>query len=449
MSDSDFRIMVVDDDRDMLESVTEVLQRLGYSVEAVSSAEDCLKKFDSGMHDVIVSDVKMPGMTGIELMDEIKKRDPGVPFVVMTAYGDINMAVSAMKKGAYDFLEKGGNLIDELEFAVDRAVKHRALASENQKLRDQLAKEWKYIGNTERISKIREIVASIADSRSTVLITGESGTGKELVARSIHAMSPRNNNTFVKLNCAAMPEGLIESELFGHEKGAFTGALKSRQGKFELASGGTLLLDEIGEMPMEMQAKLLRVLQEREVNKVGGDEPVKVDVRIIATTNRDLYKEIEEGKFREDLFYRLNVFSVDLPPLRSRKSDIPLLVDHFIKKYNAENGYTVEGVKDDVYDKLKGMDWPGNIRELENVIERAVVLTRNDYIDSDAITDNIAGRNGKDGLNPGMTVADAERKLIHSTLDYCSGNRTKAAEMLGISIRTLRNKLNEYSGESG
>ncbi|HEX7510553.1 MAG TPA: sigma-54 dependent transcriptional regulator, partial [Chitinivibrionales bacterium] len=284
-------------------------------------------------------------------------------------------------------------------------------------------------------------------SRATVLVTGESGTGKELIARSIHYLSPRRGGPFVKVNCAAMPEGLIESELFGHEKGAFTGALNRRLGKFELASGGTLLLDEIGEMNTTVQAKLLRVLQEREVNKVGGDDPVEIDIRIVATTNRNLEKDVETGAFREDLYYRLNVFRIMLPPLRERKEDIENLAGHFIERYNEENGFSVEGIDAQCLDTLAAYEWPGNIRELENVMERAVVLTRSGMIKKEMFT--LPCRRGtiqNNGFSfaPGISIAEAERELIVRTLEHCNQNRTKAAQFLGISIRTLRNKLNEY-----
>jgi transcriptional regulator with PAS, ATPase and Fis domain len=312
------------------------------------------------------------------------------------------------------------------------------------------------VGETAALRGIRDLAQSVADSRSTVLISGESGTGKELVARSVHYQSRRCQGPFVKINCAALPEGLIESELFGHEKGAFTGAIRGKRGKFELASGGTLLLDEVGEMATPVQAKLLRVLQEREVHKVGGDDPVEVDVRVVATTNRDLTKETAGGRFREDLYYRLNVIRIHLPPLRERKEDIPALVDHFIAKFNNENGFSVEGLAPGGLEILTAYDWPGNIRELENTIERAVVLTRTGTIDPRELNPSrpapARAENGG-GLSVGMTVAQAEKALILKTLDSCGQNRTRAAQMLDISVRTLRNKLNEYgmalSSDSG
>jgi two-component system response regulator AtoC len=298
--------------------------------------------------------------------------------------------------------------------------------------------------------EIRKFTESVAGSRSTVLITGESGTGKELIARWIHYHSPRQIGPFVKINCAALPENLIESELFGHEKGAFTGAIRDKVGKFEAANGGTLLLDEISEMPMSAQAKLLRAIQEKEIQKVGGDDPLKVDVRILATSNRDLLAEMDKGNFREDLYYRLNIFHVELPPLRERKEDIVALAEHFIGKFNDENDFSVTGLDEGCGKLLCAYNWPGNIRELENKVERAVVLTRAGLIKPAAFDLTAGGARAKQsagggGLEAGMTIAEAERELIIKTLEHCGQNKTKAAEMLEISVRTLRNKLNEYA----
>jgi transcriptional regulator with PAS, ATPase and Fis domain len=293
-------------------------------------------------------------------------------------------------------------------------------------------------------------VETVAQSNATVLIMGESGTGKELVARAIHFGSKRARSAFIKINCAAIPDTLIESELFGHEKGAFTGALRRSRGKFEVASGGTLLLDEISEMPPFTQAKLLRVLQEREINKIGAELPIPVDVRVVATTNRDLKEEVVKGRFREDLFFRLNVIPVTLPPLRQRKEDIPALTEHFVQKFNEENGFTISGVGPEAMEALTAYDWPGNVRELENAIERASVLVRSGRLEKDNI--ELTGSLRKEqaeGLTVGVTIAEMEKQLIYRTLDFCKGNKTKVAEVLGISIRTLRNKLNEYEGHQG
>ncbi|NLE02378.1 MAG: sigma-54-dependent Fis family transcriptional regulator [Fibrobacter sp.] len=444
------RILVVDDNELFRDSIVETLRRQGHLIGAASNGLEAIEIFSASPFDLVISDMKMPGMSGIDLLERIKKIDAEIPFLIITAYGAIETAVDAMKKGAYDFIQKSDNLIRELELTVDRALQYHSLLRENKRLKSQLYKNHGFIGSGDAMDEIRSLIRSVAESRSTVLVTGESGTGKELIARSIHYQSRRSQGPFVKVNCAALPEGLIESELFGHEKGAFTGAIKQKTGKFEAANGGTLLLDEIGDMPMTAQVKLLRVLQEREINKVGGDEPIEIDVRVIATTNRDLQAEVHDGKFREDLFYRLNVIHIQLPPLRERKNDIEELVNHFITKFNNENGYSVEGLENGCMELLMKHSWPGNIRELENSIERAVVLTRSGLIKpalfkfrspAECVSDD------QDGLEAGMTVADAERKLILRTLEYCDQNRTRAADLLGISIRTLRNKLHEYGAE--
>ncbi|ERP31977.1 sigma-54-dependent transcriptional regulator [Chitinivibrio alkaliphilus] len=449
-------ILVVDDDVHMRSSVVEFL-RFSDTYEILEAehgkaALNCLKKTRV---QAIISDIKMPEMDGITLLKEIQHRYPHTPVLLMSAYGDIQTAVEAMHCGAFYFVEKGRpSFVDELETLLKRALdtsslqrENTLLHRENRTLRKALRTDWNYVGTTAKIQKLRSLTETVSKSRSTVLITGESGTGKELIAKSIHALSDRAGGPFIKVNCAALPEGLIESELFGHEKGAFTGAIKSRNGKFELASGGTLLLDEIGEMPLSVQAKLLRVLQEKEVDKVGSDAPVDVNVRIIATTNRDLHKEVSEGTFREDLYYRINVFHFTLPPLRERKEDIEALAEHFITKYNEENGLSVTGLSSGAAAELLGHSWPGNIRELENAIERAVVLTGQGTIEPETLLLRKSPQE-KSGLTPGMTVAQAERELIFKTLDFCNNNKTKTAELLDISIRTLRNKLKEYENEA-
>jgi DNA-binding NtrC family response regulator len=441
------KILVVDDNELFRDSIADTLIRLGFDITQAPDGMKALEIVSKNAFDLAISDMKMPGMTGIELLEKIKQHDPDMPFLIITAFGAVETAVEAMKKGAYDFIQKSGSLMRELELTVIRALQYKTLLNENKQLKSALTKKWSYIGTTPAMDEVRALVMKVADSRATVLVTGESGTGKELVARSIHLNSRRNNGPFVKVNCAAMPEGLVESELFGHEKGAFTGAIMQKRGKFEAASGGTLLLDEIGEMPLPAQAKLLRVLQEHEINKVGGDEPIEVDVRIVVTTNRKLEEEVAKGNFREDLYYRLNVLRIHLPPLRDRKEDIPALVDHFLRNCNEDNGFSVEGLDAECMPLLQKYQWPGNIRELENALERAVVLTRTGVINPSMVQFRSPldfSQNGKDGLDVGMTVAEAEKKLIIKTLTHCSQNRTRAAEMLGISIRTLRNKLNEY-----
>jgi Response regulator containing CheY-like receiver, AAA-type ATPase, and DNA-binding domains len=444
------KILVVDDDEYIRESIKETLKRKGFELESAENGKSALELFQKDCFDMVISDMKMPGMSGIELLEKIKQLDPYVPFLMITAHGALESAVESIKKGACDYIQKSPNLLEELELKVEMSLSIGQILNENKRLKSVIHEQWNYVGSCASLEEIRGLVKTVAASRSTILITGESGTGKELVARSIHYLSPRHHGPFVKVNCAALPEGLIESELFGHEKGAFTGALNRKLGKFELASGGTLLLDEIGEMSFNVQAKLLRVLQEREINKVGGDDPVEIDIRIVATTNRDLDSEVKDGKFREDLFYRLNVFRIHLPPLRERKEDMDQLVEHLIKKYNEQNGFGVEGVEAGCIPLLKSFDWPGNVRELENFIERAVVLTRSGKIKKEMFV--LPGRSGtisknKFEFSPGITIGKAEKELILRTLDHCNQNRTKAAQLLGISIRTLRNKLNEYGME--
>jgi two-component system response regulator AtoC len=450
-------ILVVDDKDFMRESISEVLRRKGYDVKTASSGREAVDMFVRELFDLVISDFKMPQMNGVELLENIKRVNPDVPFLIFTGFGDIKTAVEAMQKGAFNFLEKDDTLLQKIELQVDRALQHRslitevkALSGENETLKNELRDRWNYVGCAPKLMEIRKFTESVAGSRSTVLITGESGTGKELIARWIHYHSPRQIGPFVKINCAALPESLIESELFGHEKGAFTGAIRDKVGKFEAASGGTLLLDEISEMPMSAQAKLLRAIQEREIQKVGGDAPVKVDVRILATSNRDLLSEMDKGNFREDLYYRLNIFHVELPPLRERKEDIVALAEHFVEKFNDENDCKVTGLEDGCGKLLCAYGWPGNIRELENKVERAVVLTRAGLIKPTAFDLAPGAARGKrqasgGGLTAGMTIAEAEKELIIKTLEHCGQNRTKAAEMLEISVRTLRNKLNEYA----
>lgn len=443
------RILVVDDNELFRDSIVETLRRLGYLIEAAKDGPTALQMIGHTHFDLVISDMKMPGMSGIQLLEQIKVINPDMPFLIITAYGAVETAVDAMKKGAYDFLQKSDNLIRELELTVERTLQFQSLVNENRKLRCALNKQFDFIGNNPLMDDIRSVIASVAASRSTVLITGESGTGKELIARAIHFQSKRSGGPFVKVNCAALPEGLIESELFGHEKGAFTGAIKQKKGMFEAASGGSLLLDEIGEMPLIAQAKLLRVLQEKEIHKVGGDDPIEVDVRIIATTNRDLEALVSKGTFREDLFYRLNVFYIHLPPLRERKDDIVKIAEHFIDKFNNENGFSVDGLGEDCIPIITGYNWPGNIRELENSVERAVVLTKSGRIKPEIFkfkSHNDHANTSNGAIQPGITVAEIEKQLIFKTLDHCNQNRTRAAELLGISIRTLRNKLNEYEG---
>ncbi len=440
-------IVVVDDEELMREFISTSLERLGHKVKIKRSAQEMLEDFAPGRYDLVVSDYKMPNMTGIEMAEKLLALEPGLPIVLMTAYGTVEAAVKAMKLGIQDFIEKPFQ-IEILEHTVSQVLQLSRLKKENRSLREKLSQRYRLVGNSHSVQQLLKTADEVAGSNSTVLITGESGTGKELMAQAIHAKSKRSSLPFVKINCAAIPESLIESELFGHEKGSYTGAIKSRIGKFELANGGTLLLDEIGEMPLFAQSKLLRVLQEREITKVGGNDEIAIDVRIICITNRDLQVEAAEGRFREDLYYRLNVIPLHVPPLRDRTGDIEPLGNHFIDKYNRENGFTVPGLSPEALEQLRAHAWPGNVRELENVIQRAVVFAKNKEIKPEHLRMTGAAisrpTHADSGFEPGMSVAEAEKILILKTLEACGDNRTKAADMLNISIRTLRNKLHEY-----
>lgn len=439
-------ILVVDDEELMRDLISASLTRLGHKVRVKRNAIEAFEAYESSRFDLVISDFKMPGMTGLELAEKIFQADAQASMILMTAFGTIETAVKAMKLGVKDFVEKPFQ-IEMLEHSVAQVLRMRNLEGENRRLRETLAGRYQFVGQADPVQQLLKTVEEVASSNSTVLITGESGTGKELLAQAIHLRSRRSDKPFVKINCAAIPESLIESELFGHEKGSYTGAIRTRVGKFEQANGGTLMLDEVGEMPLFAQSKLLRVLQEREITKVGGSEEISVDVRIVAVTNRNLEEEVRKGQFREDLFYRLNVIPVRVPPLRERMPDIEPLSRHFVEKYNAENGFTVDGFQDAALQRLRQHAWPGNVRELENVIQRAVVFAKNRPIGPDDLRLDapVPGETPREvGLFAGMTVAEAEKLLIMKTLESCGENRTKAADMLNISIRTLRNKLNEY-----
>jgi two-component system, NtrC family, response regulator AtoC len=453
-------ILVVDDQDIMREPICAFLRDKGYDVKSASGGPEALEIFMRDRPDLVISDYKMPQMNGVELFEKIRAVDTDVPLVMVTAFSDAQIAFEAGRQHAIGFITKGDvQILEKIEAIVDEKLKfvsliteNKALKNENETLKNELRDRWNYVGCAPKLMEIRKFTESVAGSRSTVLITGESGTGKELIARWIHYHSPRQIGPFIKINCAALPENLIESELFGHEKGAFTGAIRDKVGKFEAANHGTLLLDEISEMPMSAQAKLLRAIQEKEIQKVGGDDPMKVDVRILATSNRDLLAEMGKGNFREDLYYRLNIFHVELPPLRDRKDDIVALAEHFIEKFNDENDFNVTGLDESCEKVLRAYNWPGNIRELENKVERAVVLTRTGLIKPTAfdLTGGSArSKHSGGGLEVGMTIAEAEKELIIKTLEHCDNNKTKAAEMLELSVRALRYKLNEYALEAG
>ena len=443
-------VLVVDDDRYVNEYVTETVKRAGFNVGSAYSGEDALAALQKRSYDIILSDLKMPNMDGMSLLDHVKKRDPEIVVVLMTAFGTVEKAVTAIKKGAYDFLLKPVSP-DAVEHILQRITEILRLKDENRLMRLDLAHKFQdMIGKSKIMKEIFDLVQSVAQARSTVMITGDSGTGKEMVARAIHYSSNRKDGPFVKLNCAALPENLVEAELFGHEKGAFTDAKKSRRGRFELADGGTLLLDEISEMPINLQSKLLRVLQEREFERVGSTDTVTVDVRVIATSNRDLNEQITSGKFREDLFYRLNVIPIPLPNLRDRKEDIPLLADHFVAKYARENNKKTTGMNQPAMKRLISYDWPGNVRELENMIERAVVTARTDQLtENDFPVELAIGElpQSEGGLKVPMKLEEGTKYLILKTIEFCNGNKNRAAQILGVTSRTIRNKLSQYQTE--
>ena len=438
-------ILVVDDEESMRLALSEALSRSGHSVDCVSNGYDALTKINTAPVKLVITDVRMPKMDGLEVLQEIKKISPHTPVIVITAYGAVQNAVDAMRKGATDYILKPFSF-EDLGAAVKRALTNgvRQLAVEKNDNKRAI------VTQDPRMLKCMNLAKNVALSRSTVLILGESGTGKELFAKYIHQHSECSDKLFVAVNCAAIPENLLESELFGYEKGAFTGAASKRIGKFELAHGSTLLLDEVGEMGLTLQAKLLRVLQEFEIDRVGGKEPVPIDVRIIATTNVDLQKAVQEGKFREDLFYRLNVIPLKIPPLRERKEDIPLLVEHFVEKHSARCKKATPDISPEVLSVLKDYEWRGNVRELENVIERTVLLHKDGtLLPHHLIVEEPDGRERESFSGGKVTMKEMERELILRTLEDLEGNRTHAAKALGISIRTLRNKLSEYRNEEG
>lgn len=448
------RILVVDDEPTISGMLYEVLKKK-YSVNVVETGEAALKQIKQNDYDLVITDVYLPDLNGMEILKTVKQMDSDSGVIVITGQGSIKNAVKAMKDGAYDFLAKGFSL-DEIKVTVDNFFKYLRLVKENELLRSELSSRYgidNIIGTSEKMQRVFETVEMVAPTNATVLIQGASGTGKELIAKAIHQCSKRSDKPFIKTNCAAIPEGLVESELFGHEKGSFTGAFKNTKGRFELADGGTLLLDEISEIQPNLQAKLLRVLQEQEFEKVGNPETIKVDVRIVATTNRDLREEIAKGNFREDLFYRLNVVPFQLPALKDRKEDILLLVEYFIEKFSKENGRVIKPLDDAVLKHLSEYDWPGNVRELENTMERAVVVCREQTIQMKHLYFSHNGEGEKKDksavpLPSGMKLKELEKRFIMQTLHEQNGNRTWTANKLGISVRTLRNKLREYSKET-
>jgi len=442
-------ILIVDDEKNSRDGLARALRRT-YEVRVAESGAAALKILSEEPVDVMLSDLRMPVMDGITLMQRALAGSPDLTCILLTAYGNVETAVEAMRHGAADFLTKPVNL-GELELALQRVLRSRQAEAENRLLREQLDSKFgmeNIIGNSPAMQEVFDTVRQVAASRATVLIQGESGTGKELIAKAIHQLSTRKHGAFVPVHCAALSSTLLESELFGHEKGSFTGAAERRKGRFEMADGGSLFLDEIGEVDPTVQVKILRALEERCFERVGGQETIEVDTRLITATNRDLKKMVAAGTFREDLYYRLYVVVIQLPPLRERAGDISLLLNHFLKVFNQENGRTIEGFSPDALDLLRAYGWPGNVRELRNVVEQMVVLSRGQRIGVRELPAHIRGAGAaavSDGVSiQGGTLEAMEKQAIRQALNIAGGNRTRAAEQLGVSRRTLHRKIVEY-----
>jgi two-component system response regulator HydG len=444
-------ILIVDDDDAHREMIKAVLTEDGYIIHEADDGKQAIELVEKQFFSLILMDIKMKNVGGIEAFSRIKDISPSIPVIMITAYATVDTAVKALKLGAFDYITKPID-IDELKIAVEKAINYKQLEQENIYLKERIGDKFDLagmVGRSRAMKKMFETLELISPSDANVLITGESGTGKELIANAIHQNSNRKDKAFIKVNCAAIPENLLESELFGHEKGAFTGAIKKKIGRFQAAHEGSIFLDEIAEMAPATQAKILRVLQEQEFEPVGGAQTITVDTRIIAATNKDLEKNIEKGLFREDLYYRLNVVQVEVPSLKDRRHDITILAEYFLKRFAEKNHKMIKGISAEATDMLIRYLWPGNVRELENVIERAVILTRGEYISPVDLPQSINLELGSDDvtqsmLPTGMPLKEIEKEVIISTLEENNGNRTKTAEVLGISRRTLQLKLKEY-----
>jgi len=461
------RVLIVDDEQNLRHMLQTLLKREGYEPVGVASVEGALEELADRPYDIVITDLRMPGQSGMDLVDEIRRRNLGATVVVMTAYGSRDIAIEAMKRGAYDYISKPFEA-DEIVLLLRKAEERERLFRENQTLHKQIRAGGQepltglgdLVARSQQMLDLFRTVRKIAEFKTTVLIGGESGTGKELIARAIHRLSPRVQAPFIAVNCGAIPDTLLESELFGHRKGAFTDASRDRKGLFEEASGGTLFLDEIGELPLILQVKLLRVLQEGEIRRLGDSQDIRVDVRVVAATARDLSAEVGRGAFREDLFYRLNVFALHLPALRERREDIPLLVEHFLVRMNARMGLAITGASAEAMRLLVAYDWPGNVRELENCIERAIVLCEGSQIEIDSLPERLRQARPPAVIAPSSSPVDddlsikrasrrSEEVLIRRALQKTRGNRTRAAELLEISHRALLYKIKEYGINAG
>ena len=443
------KLLLVDDDKNALDGLVKILTRDGYSVSGVLSGYEALSLLSKKNFDIIVTDMKLPGIGGLSLIHEIRKKEESVAIVVITAYSSVKTAVEAIKCGADDYLTKPIN-IEELKLVLEKIWERQQLIAQNRMLKEKLKDKYKssgLVGSTPQMKQIFHMIADVAPSTASILILGETGTGKELVANAVHCQSDRACMPFVALHCAALSEGVLESELFGHEKGAFTGAVQARKGRFEMADGGTLFLDEVGEMSLKVQVKLLRVLEKGEFERVGGEKTLKVDVRLITATNRNLEKEVSEGRFREDLFYRLNVITIHLPSLRERREDIPILSNFFIIKYTKKYKKEIKGFTPEAMESLCAYHWPGNVRELENVVERAIVLCKKNTISVDHLPGNVVP--DKDDMSVikipvGISLKEAEKEIIQKTLQMTRGSKKEAARILSISHRKIEYKVKEW-----
>ena len=447
-----FTILVIDDEKNIREGLSAALELEGYSVRLAADGREGLAQIEKGDIDLVITDLRMPGISGEEVLARVRGESPGIPVIVLTGHGSIDTAVDAMRNGAYDFLTKPLSL-DRLTLIVKRALAGRELEIRHSSLQQELDAKTSFesiIGKSAEMQRIFQMVRKAADSKASVLITGESGTGKELIANALHNLSPRKDKPFIKVHCAALSESLLESELFGHEKGAFTGAAARKRGRFELANGGTIFLDEIGEINQNVQIKILRVLQDKRFERVGGEETLEVDVRVIAATNRNLEEEILQGRFREDLFYRLNVVHIQVPPLRERKDDIPLMLNAFLDEFNRENNTSITGFDSRSRSALYKYDWPGNIRQLRNCVESAVVMCSGSQISLEDLPPTIRGAAETSVIHVpmGITLAEAEKIIIQQNLAANQGNKSKTADVLDIGRKTLHRKLEEYQLEA-